>query len=367
LLFVIFGFGLVVSHYGLSFLYILLLIPALFLLAWDRLLKTIKSDQTKRSAAIPIVLVLLFIVLALSWYLNVASSHAIGTVASALGHGFSNVANIFSLQPGTPLGAVLLATTPTHKITLYLSFIAGLLIVLGFLALIRRPRDMPFTREYFFLICANVALVAMGFLLPLLFQWNTLRAYQVALIVLAPLFVIGGTVFFKAITRVARLPFTKKWEKRSLTALSLFLAIFLLFNSGWIYTITNDYPTQYALNSQIDAPRFSDQEMLAAKWIVSSKLCETWVAGDEYGWLPLFALTGQVHTAYFDPWGWRSGALPGKDVIVLFRGGNLEGRLADSYSPTGYFSLNDSPFYRETIVNSSLIYDNGGARAYHLS
>jgi len=366
LLFVIFGFGLVVSHYGLAFLYIVLLIPALLLLASGRLLKTSKSDQTKRSAAIPIVLVLLFIVLALSWYLSVASSHAIGTVASVLSHGFSNVANIFSLQAGTPLGAVLLATTPMREITLCLSLIAGLLIVLGFLALIRKPRDMPFTQEYFLLICANVAVIAIGFLLPLLFQWNTLRVYEVALIVLAPLFVLGGTAFFKAITRVAGVPFTTKWEKRSLTALSLFLAIFLLFNSGWVYTITNEYPTQYALNSQIDAPRFSYQEMLAAKWIVGSKLCETWVAGDEYGWLPLFALTGQVRTTNFEPWGWRSGALPGNEVIVLFRGGNLEGRLADSSSPTGYTSLNDSFFYRETIVNASLIYDNGGARAYHL-
>jgi uncharacterized membrane protein len=369
LLFVIFGFGLIVSHYGLSFLYIVLLIPALLLLASGRLLKTIKSDQTKRRDAIPIVFVVLFIVLALLWYLSVGGSHVIGTVASVLSHGFSNVPDIFSPQIATPAGAVLLATSLMREITLCLSLIAGFFVVLGFLALIRRPREVPFTREYFSLICANVAVMAIGFVIPLLFQWNTLRAYQIALIALAPLFVIGGMVVFKAISRIARQPFTNKWEKRSLTALSLFLAIFLLFNSGWMYTITNDNSTQYALNSRADAPRFSDQEMLAAKWIVSSKLSETWVAGDEYGWLSFFALTGKENTTSFTQWRLTDDASHGKEVIVLFRRTNLEGSLAQVSSSASVvdISLNDTYFYRSEIVNANLIYDNGAARAYHIS
>jgi hypothetical protein len=57
---------------------------------------------------------------------------------------------------------------------------------------------------------------------------------------------------------------------------------------------------------------------------------------------------------------------PGKEVILLFRTANLEGRLADSTSPVGDISLNDSSFYRETFINSSLIYDSGAARAYYL-
>ena len=67
-LFVIFGFGLIVSHYGLSFLYIALLIPAMLLLVWGSLRKTIRSDRSKWRNVVPVVLVLLFIVLALSSY-----------------------------------------------------------------------------------------------------------------------------------------------------------------------------------------------------------------------------------------------------------------------------------------------------------
>jgi uncharacterized membrane protein len=362
LLFAIFGFGLVVSHYSLAFLYVVLLIPVMLLLASGGLQKTTKSDKTRRSA-IPIVFVLLFIVLASSWYLIVGGSHVIGTLTSALSHGFSNVTNIFSPQWSTPLGTLLATASPMREITLILSVIAGFLVLLGFIALIWKPREMPFKKAYFVLICANVAVVALGFAIPLLFQYNTLRAYQIALIVLAPLFVIGGMVFFRAITRVARLPFTKKWEKRSLTALSLFLAVFLLFNSGWIYTITNDNPTQYALNAHADAPRFSDQEMLAAKWAVTKRLPTSWVAGDAYGSLLFFALTGGHQVMAFDQWGW--GTTPsGKEVIVLLRSANLEGRLAIT-GLTDDRSLNDSWPYRATI-NSSVIYDNGAARAHYL-
>jgi uncharacterized membrane protein len=364
LLFVIFGFGLVVSHYGLSFLYLVLLIPALIVLASGHLRKTTKSDRIKRRDVIPVVFILLFSVLAASWYLSVASSHVFSTVAYALNRGFSAVGNVFSPQAGTLAGAYLLATSPTREITLCLSLFAGFLVALGFLALMRKPRGVPFTQGYFSLICANIAVIAIGFVFPLLFQYEILRAYQIALIVLAPLFVIGGTVVFKAITRIAGLPFTKKWEKRSLTALSLFLAIFLLFNSGWIYAITNDNPTQYALNSHTDGPHFSDQEMVAAKWVVTSRISGTWVAGDEYGSLLLLAVTGGEHSVTFNQWGWISNTPAGQKVIVFFRGANVEGRLADSSSPTGDLSLNDSSLYRNEIVNASLIYDNGAARAY---
>jgi len=365
-LFVIFGFGLVVSHYGLAFLYIVLLIPSLLLLASGRLRETTKSDKTKWSKAIPIVFVLLFIVVALSWYLSIANSHVISTVAQVLNHGFSDIPNIFSVQAGTPIGSVLLATSPAREITLYLSVIAGVLVVLGFFALIRKPREVPFTQGYFILICANVAVMALGFVIPLLFQYNTLRAYQIALIVLAPLFVIGGTVFFRAVTRIARRPFTKNWEKRSLTALALFLAVFLLFNSGWVYAITNDNPTQYALNSRADGPRFSEREMLAATWIVSSKLCETKVGGDEYGWLPLFALHGPESIISFTQFGWRNDEGPGKDAVLLFRSANREGTLALADQPVKEVSLNNTLFVQKLIANSSLIYDNGAASAYHL-
>jgi uncharacterized membrane protein len=175
--------------------------------------------------------------------------------------------------------------------------------------------------------------------------------------VMSPLFVIGGMIFFKAVARVAKLPFTKKWKKASLTVLSLFLTSFLLFNSGWIYTITNDNPTQFALNSHIDAPRFSDQEVLAAQWMVGSKGDRTELYGDEYGHLPFLSLVGQSLTFY--PY---TTFARGADVIILLRSTNLAGKITIQ---TGYASLNDSLFYQKSLVNSNLVYDNGGARAYH--
>jgi uncharacterized membrane protein len=381
-LFIIFGFGLAVSHYGLSYLYIAILILAVLLAPFvfpaargahsvrdiktrehrrsRSLLNSIKLDQIAGSNAIPIVFVLLFIVLAFSWYTFTASSAPLFKFADVLRHGFSNLLAIFSAPQATPIG---IATTPAssamREITLYLSEIAEFFIVVGFVRLIQKPRERSFTKGYFSLICANFAVLLVGIALPLLFQWDTLRAYQIALIVLAPLFVIGAMVFFGAVARIARLPFTKKTEKACLTILAIFLAIFLLFNSGWIYAITNDNPTQFALSSQIDAPRFNEQEVLAAQWMESSRLNGTVLYGDDFGTLLLDSVAGPQNPQTFYSY---TTFASNTDALILFRSTNLDGRITMS---TGYASMNDSLFYQNSIVKSNLVYDNGRAQVYH--
>jgi uncharacterized membrane protein len=387
-LFIIFGFSLVVSHYGLSYLYIVILVLALLVSALlsPKARRTrgilhrttteprttrgsfdeVNLNQTTTRGAISAIFVLLLIVLAFSWYAYTGSSAPLVRFSETLTHGFSSIFDIFSTQPGTIAGTAVSAYSPMREITEYLSFVAEFFIVLGFVALIRKTKEMTFTKEYFGLICANFAVVLIGLAIPLLFQYETYRAYQIALIVLAPLFAVGGVFFFQGVTRIAGLPFTRKWEKASLTALSVFLAIFLLFNSGWIYTITNDNPTQYALNSHIDAPRFSDQEVLAAQWVINSRNNSTRLYGDQYGWLLLNSYS-QADINIFQPY---STFARGYDAIILFRSTNIEGRMtpqAYSSSALGYSSLNlnDTTFYQSSIINSSLIYDNGGARAFH--
>ena len=246
-----------------------------------------------------------------------------------------------------------------RQVTLYLSSIAEFFVVLGFVGLLRKPREMAFTDGYFSLICANFAVVLVGIAMPLLFQYNTLRAYQIALIVLAPLFVVGGLIFFRAVTRIAGTSFAKKQQKASLTALSIFLALFLLFNSGWVYTVTNDNPTQFELNNYVDAPRFSDQEVLAAQWVDSGKVNGTVLYGDEFGRLLLSSSSGPQDTQVFQTF---TTIARGENSIILFRSTNLKGTITMT---AGQASLTNSSFYQNSIAKSNLVYDNGAARAYH--
>ena len=380
-LFIIFGFSLAVSHYGLSYLYVVILILAALMSAFinPMLLRghriafsntreprsthssfgPIKTEQIARNNAIPTILVLLFVVVTFSWYAFIASSHTLLTLTGVLAHGFSNVLAVFSPQAATPAGIAVSEYSPMRQITLYLSYLAEFFVVLGFVGLFRKPREMTFTDGYFSLVCANFAFVLVGVAMPLLFQFNTLRAYQIALIVLAPLFVVGGLIFFRAVTRIAGTSFAKKQQKASLTALSIFLALFLLFNSGWIYTVTNDNPTQFALNSHADAPRFSGQEVLAAQWVDSGKLNGTALYGDEFGRLLLSSFSGPQNTQVFNTY---TAVARGENGIILFRSTNLEGTITMT---DGQASLTNSSFYQNSVANSNLVYDNGAARAYH--
>lgn len=319
----------------------------------------IKTEKIARRDAIPTIFVLLFVLFTFSWYALIASSHALLTLTGVLAHGFSNVLAVFSPQAATPVGIAVSEYSPMRQITLYLSYIAEFFVVLGCVGLLRKPRMMAFTDGYFSLVCANFAFVLAGLAMPLLFQFNTLRAFQIALIVLAPLFVVGGLIFFSAVTRIAGTSFAKKQRKASLTALSIFLALFLLFNSGWVYTVTNDNPTQFALNSHADAPRFSDQEVLAAQWVDSGKVNGTVLYGDEFGRLLLSSFSGPQNTQVFYTY---TAITRGENDIILFRSTNLKGTITMT---AGQASLTNSSFYRKSIANSNRVYDNGAARAFH--
>ena len=58
---------------------------------------------------------------------------------------------------------------------------------------------------------------------------------------------------------------------RSLRIIAIFLGIFLLFNCGWVYEACLDEPTSFALNSSLDYPVFSEQEILGSLWLVDLK------------------------------------------------------------------------------------------------
>ncbi len=88
---------------------------------------------------------------------------------------------------------------------------------------------------------------------------NTTRLYQITLIFLAPFCVIGGIAFFKMVNHVVKKSWTSQIVRISLRMLSVFFAIFLLFNSGWIYEVANDHPGSISL-SQVSINKYGNAE-----------------------------------------------------------------------------------------------------------
>ncbi len=92
---------------------------------------------------------------------------------------------------------------------------------------------------------------------------RTSRLYHIALIILSPMFVIG----FSYLLNVIPIIFIRKnLMKMSFVVISIFLIIYLLFNTGFIFEILKDNPTSNSL-SNIDYAKFNPQEVACAKWI----------------------------------------------------------------------------------------------------
>jgi uncharacterized membrane protein len=296
-LLIVFSFALATSHYGLSYLFMLTLFFALMILvisevgSLGNLRHTIRKqfDWEKRGYAmnfaprhagertVTIDYLMVFAIFALGWYLFISSSSALNSITDLFIQ-FSNNIVVGFMNPETNQGLSIIvtqATTPLHSIGKYIQFIAQFFIMFGIFSLLFRPQKMELggeyvavDREYFSFALVNLVLALGGVVLPYFSSaLNTTRLYQITLIYLAPFFVFGVIEMFGVFDRFIRVSWYKFNSENAIKALGVFLCIFLLFNSGVIYTITQDSPTSIALTDSVDYPRFNPQEISGATWL----------------------------------------------------------------------------------------------------
>jgi uncharacterized membrane protein len=381
LLLTIFAFALIVSHYGLAYVFIFLLLVALLGLALldsrtmrriSRIGRSRSSAQTSvapfRSAAstrdvtrrlITLGFVVLFIVASQLWYIYTSGGgvfYNAVTAVSAVASGFSDL-----LSPSaTGAGVITSATTsPLHNVAKDLYLIVESLIVVGIIALLAKKTRMRFNKEYAALAVASFFLLVVVFAVPFVAgNLNTSRFLQITLIFLAPFAVIGGLAIVRAASRVIRIPCKSKCETSFLKAFSIFLAIFLLFTTGFVYAIA-DKPNSTAvpLNASFDAPRFNDQEVAGAVWLSNEQNNSSLVYADVY--------RAQLLADYFPIANEISGnnSLPAGADVYLGSLNVQQGKLVDVNHAGGA----GIRFYTDAVAvtaGRTRIYDNGGAQVY---
>jgi uncharacterized membrane protein len=180
------------------------------------------------------------------------------------------------------------AATPLHEVAKYLHLLTILFIVVGFIfTVVFRQKEINFDVRYLLLSCGALGICIGGVALPFFATaLNTSRMYQISLILLAPFCIVGGialTSGFRALSDS---------YNRSLHIVALFLGVFLLFNCGWVYEVCQDEPTSFALNSSLDSPVFSEQEVLGSLWLTDVKDSRS-VAADRHRRLLLSGFIGR--------------------------------------------------------------------------
>ena len=389
---IVFGISLVVSHYGVSYIYMFSLISVwlLLVLAEDTEIQKSKysfyskfsgygneklfSNQffsTIKDKMISSTFVLLFVVFTLTWYMHVSSSSTFNAIVHIGDHIATNIFELFNPEEVEALHMIVSPRSTLHNITKYLHLITQFFITVGILAVLLKRSGMKFEREYSVFSLIFFAICLISLLVPFTStQIGTNRAYHIALFFLAPFCVIGCIAFFRVLGRVNRTSWTDQRVGSSLKVLSVFFAIFLLFNTGLVYEIAKDSPTSISLNNTIKHPRFhfNDQEAYGARWLANTVEKESDIYTGDFGRFILYDFVhDKTKVRVFGNETKRishdscifMGLLNVKEdeVVVLKR--TAAGFFRD------YAKLSNSTFYNKVIIHTNKICDNGDAQIYY--
>ena len=387
-LFIMFGTSLVVSHYGLSYIYMFYLISALWILilvenpAIQGLINNFRykfSRKQKKTAANPkslkiedktisLTFVLLFISFTLAWYTYVSSSSAFNTIVQIGNHIVNSIIKDF-LSPETAQGLSILVSKnpPMHEVTKILHIVTQFFIVIGMFSLLLNLNNhskMEFDREYIaFALISLVILFACISVPYFSASLQTTRFYHIAQFTLAPFCVIGCIEVFKILYKIVRISWADKNIESVLRVMSVFFTIFLLFHSGFIYKITGETAdvsttSLIALDANFDFPRFNEKEVSGANWLHSVK-GDNYIYADEYRWLLILSFDLGIRCFPVD-----FNELP-KDSYVYFGTLNvIKHEVAISSYINALTPKLEYTNSKNLIKGKNKIFDNGGAEVY---
>jgi uncharacterized membrane protein len=367
--FLLFSSSLVVSHYGLSYLYlIILLITSVIAIVGYHLISQKYVDQIfvwfsgkpgyrneidlKKyffsSGIFSFAEVFYYCGFLLIWYIYISGSSSFRSLIT-IGSRIISGASTEFLNPETTQGLALIKASDfsiIHEISKDMQILTILLIIIGFLGSVVLYKKIRINFRYLLLSFGALCLCAGGLILPYFSSsLNTSRVYQICLIFLAPFCIIGGIIVFQILIKFLSTSHENHCNKISLQILSVFFAVFLLFNSSWIYEISNDQPSAL-LNNAIDAPIVNVQQVAGAVWL-TDKSTEKSIFVDTYRQLFFIRIFGKKVQYITDP-----NKMPQQSYIFL---GNFNIVNNNIY---GF----DPSFF---LTNRSLIYDSGGAEVFY--
>jgi uncharacterized membrane protein len=299
---------------------------------------------------------------------------------------FSNASNFLSeltrsrggLGPivQTALGLDFLQASTAGRIFRILQIITEIFLISGFMKIILRPREMNFPIEYIGLSFAAFLSLVLSIALPPFGALGMGRLYQFALIMLSPMFILGGELILSSMFRIAIPLKTRDLQRFSLLIISAcVLSPYFLFTSGVIYELnkenaTNEYeiPISFALsNYRTDmGSNPTWREIAASKWINHFVPKDLDVLADFSGKDMLSVSNDNIKEMNFNI------DLKSADKgYVFLRERNIFNRELNNrmYMWSGLIwrsKLDDFPYLNHVINSSSLIYNNAGTKIFQI-
>lgn len=282
LLICLFMLGLVTSHYGLSYLMLIIILAAYLFM------KYILKDK---SNIFTINYMFLFLVVVLTWYIYLTDGSLLQKIILIFVQIFKEITtdifatstvNLVTNQSASFSGQIL-------KIQ-YL--ISQFFIMIGFIKVLIKSKDFQISNEYlsfsFLFICVLISSLITSYT-----GMNIHRLYHITSILLSPFCVIGGVFIFQSMYNIFRTGSSIKSFKISLNIIAVFFVMFLFFNVGLGQQLLNDTPTSIYLNREymknsdnietnynLYETHFPSQDVISTRWLSKNRNLQTKIYGD---------------------------------------------------------------------------------------
>jgi uncharacterized membrane protein len=291
-----FGFGLIVSYYSLNYGFLFLILATWF---------SVRAFSKNKTRKIRSEVVAFFLVSTFVWYIYVSGAvfdRFVLFVEVTSRHMLSEF--FLPESRGAQVVQALDVTgNPTflHQIGRFFFYASVFLILIGFVTLITKRNKEKLDAEFSTLISLNMFVLSLAIIIPhFAFEMQMTKLYNIVLIFLSPLFVLGGITLFKNVLRMFHLK-NEKAETYGLILILVVLVPFFLFQTGLIYEVARDpVPTSIALSGY----RMDDLTLLSFNLINEN---------DFFGatWLSKYASTSD-RTIYSD-----EAAMPNGLLVAL--------------------------------------------------
>ena len=390
-LLVIFALSMIVSYYGLSYVFLSLVFFVCVLALLSR--KKMGKFDVKLANHI---FAALFATSTLSWYLYTSGSCAFESAIKIINHAIESISELFSPTIGGSVYWITRKLSFTEEVLRLLYIVSVLLMIIGFAKVIFQSLNEKrsiFSSEYVLFSAASIVWLAVVTVVPALAGSGSLgftRVFHIFSLFLAPFVIIGGMY-------IENIPLTHykcrslKTGNKKLKYVSIFLVIFMLFNSSFVSEVIQEtIGGDHAISPSLSQPRikrngsieekmayysfnYPEQDVRSAIWLGSYKPITTKVFVDAGASARILFSYGKIKPAYYVKESECLFILPKEDVvqstngsyIYLRRLNYVDGIMRiDFWIEEKYGWWNTSEVLLKIENNKNRIYDNGGSVVY---
>lgn len=178
----------------------------------------------------------------------------------------------------------------------YLNFTVVFFSLLGMALIFLNIHKNKFQNTFLAFSVVGAVMLIAGFLIPSFEgSFNISRIYELSFLILSPFCVIGGMKVFGSIYGVLKKE--KIGDEKSLKLFSIFLIIFLIFNTGFVSVLANQSIPMHLSNQERLSdyyPLFDQQESSGAKWLIDYNITSN-IYTDVYGKFIFYRFTPNIN------------------------------------------------------------------------